>query len=65
MVPRRLLSYRMAEISDAYHLSTLGAEAAAAAEFLRAPLCVWVGDDGPHIGSAAAALGAGSVLLEH
>jgi hypothetical protein len=58
VVPLRLLTYRMAEISDAHRVSTLGAEAVAAAEYLDAPLCVWEGDDGPAIRSAMAALGA-------
>jgi hypothetical protein len=49
----------MAELTDAHRLSTLGAEALAAAEHLRAPLVVWDGDDGPAIRAAAAALGAG------
>ncbi len=59
VIPARLLAYRMAEISDAHPVSTLGAEAvAAAAEYLDAPLCVWEGDVGPAIRSAMAALGA-------
>lgn len=58
VIPVRLLAYRMAEIRDAHRVSTLGAEAAAAAEYLDAPLCVWEGDDGPAIRSAIAALGA-------
>jgi len=41
-----------------HRLSTLGAEAVAAAEHLHAPLCVWEGDDGPGIRAAAAASGA-------
>lgn len=63
VVPLRLLTYRMAEISDAHRVSTLGAEAVAAAEHLDAPLCVWEGDDGPAIRSAMAALGARYVAL--
>lgn len=58
VVPVRALAYRMAEIADAQRVSTLGAEAAAAAEYLRATLCVWEGDDGPGIKSAADAVGA-------
>lgn len=58
VVPLRLLAYRMAEISDVHRVSTLGAEAVAAAEHLEAPLCVWEGDDGPAIRSAMAAVGA-------
>jgi hypothetical protein len=57
VVPMRLLTYRMAEISDAHRVSTLGAEAVAAAEHLGATLCVWEGDDGPAIRSAAAGVG--------
>lgn len=57
VVPIRLLGFRMAEISGAHRVSTLGAEAVAAAEHLRAPLCVWEGDDGPGIRTALAALG--------
>lgn len=53
----------MAEISDAHRLSTLGAEAVAAAEHLDAPLYVWDGDDGPAIRSAMAAIGALYVTL--
>jgi hypothetical protein len=49
----------MAELTDAHRLSTLGAEAVAAAEHLGAPLVVWEGDDGPAIRTAATALGAG------
>jgi hypothetical protein len=56
VVPLRVLAYRMAEISDAHRVSTLGAEAIAAAEHLGAPLCVWEGDDGPAIRAAMAAL---------
>jgi hypothetical protein len=57
VVPMRVLAYRMAEIADAQRISTLGAEAAAAAEHLGAALCVWEGDDGPGIRSAADAVG--------
>lgn len=59
IVSIRLLAYRMAEIAGAYRLSTLGAEAVAAAEHLDAPLCVWEGDDGPGIRAAMAALDSG------
>jgi hypothetical protein len=55
VVPMRDLAYRMAEISDAHRVSTLGAEAVAAANHLDAPLCVWDGDDGPGIRAAMAA----------
>lgn len=57
VVPMRVLAYRMAEIADAQRISTLGAEAAAAAEHLGAALCVWEGDNGPGIRSAADAVG--------
>jgi hypothetical protein len=57
VVPMRDLAFRMAEIADGHRVSTLGAEAVAAAETLGGPLCVWEGDDGPGIRSAAAALG--------
>ena len=56
VVPIRVLAFRMAEIADAHRVSTLGAEAVAAAEKLMAPLCVWEGDDGPGIRAALAAL---------
>lgn len=56
VVPIRLLAYRMAEISASHRVSTLGAEAVAAAVHLGAPLCVWEGDDGAGIRSATAAL---------
>jgi hypothetical protein len=58
VVPMRELAYRMAEIADAQRVSTLGAEAAAAAEHLGASLCVWDGDDGPGIRAAIASVGA-------
>jgi hypothetical protein len=58
IVPMRVLSYRMAEIADANRVSTLGAEAAAAAEHLNAPLCVWAGDHGPAIQTAVTSIGA-------
>ena len=44
VLPMRTLAYRMAELAGAHRLSTLGAEAVAAAEHLSAPLCVWAGD---------------------
>jgi hypothetical protein len=58
MVPMRHLAFRMAQIADVHPVSTLGAEAVAAAEHLDAPLCVWSGDVGPHIRAAAAEIGA-------
>ena len=57
VVPMRTLAYRMAELAGLYRVSTLGAEAVAAAEYLAAPLCVWTGDDGPAIRGAMDALG--------
>ncbi len=46
-----------AELAGVYRVSTLGAEAIAAAENLDAALCVWSGDDGPGIRGAMDALG--------
>ncbi|MHB1535102.1 MAG: hypothetical protein ACYC1D_10970 [Acidimicrobiales bacterium] len=63
VVPIRLLAYRMAEISDFHRVSTLGAEAVAAAQHLGATLCVWEGDDGPGIRTAMAAIGARYVTV--
>lgn len=57
IVPMRTLAYRMAALADHHRVSTLGAEAVAAAEHLGAPLCVWEGDDGPGIRGAIAAVG--------
>jgi hypothetical protein len=54
----------MAEIAGAHRVSTLGAEAVAAAENLRAPLCVWTGDDGPRIRAAMRALDADYWTIE-
>jgi hypothetical protein len=53
VVPMRTLAFPMAELADQHRLSTLGAEAVAAAVHLDAPLCVWDGDDGPTIRAAA------------
>ncbi len=39
VVPMRTLAFRIAEIADAHRVSTLGAEAVAAAEHLGGPLC--------------------------
>jgi hypothetical protein len=55
IVPMQFLAMRMAEIAGANRVSTLGAEAVAAAEYLQGPLAVWVGDDGLGIRSAAKA----------
>lgn len=57
ILPVRLIGYRMAELAESQRLSTLGAEAVAAAEHLGASLCVWEGDDGPAIREAARATG--------
>ena len=59
LVPVRVLAFRMAEIADAHRVSTLGAEAVAAAEHLNALLCVWEGDDGPGIRTAITSLNLG------
>jgi hypothetical protein len=53
----RLIGYRMAELAEGQRVSTLGAEAVAAAEHLGASLCVWEGDDAPGIRQAAGATG--------
>jgi len=63
VVPMQLLAFAMAEISAAHRVSTLGAEAVAAAVHLGAPLCVWEGDDGPGIRSAVEELGASYRVL--
>jgi hypothetical protein len=55
IVPLQTLAMRMAEISDSQRVSTLGAEAIAAAEHLQASLVVWSGDDGLGIRTAAKA----------
>jgi hypothetical protein len=57
IVPLRDIAYRMAELAELHRVSNLGAEAVAAAEHLRAPLCVWTGDDGPGIRDALTSLG--------
>lgn len=57
VVPMRTIAFRMAELAGTHRLSTLSAEAAAAAEHLDAPLCVWTGDDGPRLRAAIAAIG--------
>lgn len=59
VVPLRVLGFRVAEMVDTFRLSTLGAEAVAAAEHLGGHLVVWEGDDGPGIRAAATALGIG------
>ena len=57
VVPLQFIAFRMAELAGTHRISTLGAEAVAAAERLAAPLCVWAGDDGPGIRTAVAATG--------
>jgi hypothetical protein len=57
ILPMRLVGFRMAELAEDQRLSTLGAEAVAAAEHRGAPLYVWEGDDGPGIREAARASG--------
>ena len=57
ILPMRLIGYRVAELAESQRVSTLGAEAVAAAEHLGASLCVWDGDDGPGIREAARATG--------
>ncbi len=64
IVPMRTLAFRMAELADSYRLTSLGAEAVAAAEHLGAPLCVWSGDDGPRIRAAMAGIEAEYRLLD-
>jgi hypothetical protein len=59
IVPIRGIGDRMAELADSHRVSTLGAEAVAAAEHLGAHLYVWDGDDGPGIRGAAHASGVG------
>lgn len=61
----RDLAYRMAEIADAHSVSTLGAETAAAAEYLGATVCVWTGDDGPAVRAAVTAVGAAYRTIPH
>lgn len=57
VVPMRTLAFRMAELANEHRLSTLSSEAAAASEHLNAPLCVWIGDDGPRLRDAMASIG--------
>jgi hypothetical protein len=47
----------MAQLAMDHRISTLGAEAVAAAETLGGPLCVWTGDDSPGIRTCAEANG--------
>ena len=57
VVPMRTIAFRMAELAHEHGLSTLSSEAAAASEHLAAPLCVWIGDDGPRLRAAMASIG--------
>ena len=57
VVPIRSLAYRMAELAAGHRLSTLGAEAVAAAELTGAALWVRESDDGPEIRAACVAVG--------
>jgi hypothetical protein len=65
ILPMRLIGYRVAEVADSQRVSTLGAEAVAAAEHLGASLCVWDGDDGPGIREAARATSIGYRTFPH
>jgi len=56
ILPMRDLAFRIATLARDFRLSTLGAEAVAAAEALRAQVCVWEGDAGPRIRDACAEL---------
>ena len=56
VLPMKDLAFRMAELARNFRLSTLGAEAVAAAEALGGRLCVWSGDVGPGIRSACASV---------
>ena len=55
ILPMQVLTMRMAEIASAHRVSSLGAEAIAAAEYQQGLLAVWVGDDGLGIRTAAKA----------
>lgn len=57
VVPMRTLAFRMTELANEHRLSALSSEAAAASEHLQAPLCVWIGDDGPRLRAAVASIG--------
>jgi hypothetical protein len=63
VVPMRRIGFRMAELADAHRLSTLGAEAVATSEQISGSLCVWEGDDGPGIRTAAQAAGVTCVVI--
>jgi hypothetical protein len=57
IVPMASIVHRMAELAADHPVSTLGAEAVAAAEHLGGSLYVWDGDNGPRIGDCASAAG--------
>lgn len=57
ITPIKTIAFRMAEVGNQHRVSTLGAEAVAAAENLGAELWVWEGDDGPGIRSACTQMG--------
>jgi hypothetical protein len=57
VVPMTDLAFDMATVARDHRVSTLGAEAVAAAIRLGGPLGVWAGDDGPGIRAAADAAG--------
>ena len=63
--PMRLTGYRVAELAEGGRISTLGAEAVAVAQHLDAYLCVWVGDDGLGIRSAASSAGVTYRTISH
>jgi hypothetical protein len=65
VVPLRALGFRIAELTETFRLSALGAEAVATAEHLGAPLVVWEGDDGPSVRAAMSTLGGGYQPIPH
>jgi len=65
ILPMRMIGYRVAELTDSQRISTLGAEAVAAAERLGASLCVWEGDDGQGIREAARVTGVTYQTISH
>jgi hypothetical protein len=56
VLPMQDLAFHMAELANTFPLSTLGAEAVAAAAALHGRLCVWGGDLGPGIEAACHSL---------
>jgi hypothetical protein len=57
VLPIRALAFRIAELARDHQLSTLGAEAVAAAEARDGSLFVWEGDDGTNIRACCEAVG--------